>query len=495
MIPAVLERRRAGVLLHPTSLPGGLGSGDLGAEAHRFMDFLAEAGFSVWQMLPLGPTHRDGSPYHSLSLHAGNPMLISLESLAEWGWLEPDKAGNRSNAAVYRLERLAQAHDTFMQRASGFEIEAFENFINAEAHWLEDYALYRALRREYSGQAWFQWPLPVRNREPEALAAARVRFIDEIAHVCFEQFVFARQWQALRAHALERSLLLFGDMPIFVAHDSADVWTHRDYFMLDEHGQPTAVAGVPPDYFSRHGQRWGNPLYRWDRLQADGFRWWIARLATEFRRFDLLRVDHFRGFEAYWEIPAAEETAVNGRWVKAPGDALFESLRKHFGNLPLVAEDLGMITPEVYALRDKFGLPGMEVLQFAFDGGADNPYLPHNHRKTSVVYTGTHDNDTTLAWFQGLAAEQQLRVVEYLGYPHEPMPWPLTRAALASVSQLAIIPMQDILALGQGQRMNTPGVSGGNWSWRFGWEQIAPGLAERLRRMMRMYGREAPGRK
>jgi 4-alpha-glucanotransferase len=490
MIPAVLEQRRAGILLHPTSLPGSVGNGDLGADAHRFVDFLAQAGFSVWQMLPLGPTHRDGSPYHALSLHAGNPMLVSLEQLVKWGWLDPDGAGEAANATAYRLERLAQAHDTFMKRASGFEIEAFEDFINTEAHWLEDYALYRALRRQFSGQAWFQWPAPLRGREPEALAAARVRLIDEIAHVCFEQFVFARQWQALRAYALDRNLLLFGDMPIFVAHDSVDVWTHPEYFQLDENGMPTVVAGVPPDYFSAQGQRWGNPLYRWDRMQADGFRWWIARMTTEFRRFDLLRVDHFRGFEACWEIPAADETAVNGRWVKAPGEALFESLLRHFGSLPLVAEDLGMITPEVLALRDKYELPGMEILQFAFDSGADNPYLPHNHRKMGVVYTGTHDNDTTLAWFENLPAEQQLRVVEYLGYPHEPMPWPLLRAALASVSQLAIVPMQDVLGLGRGQRMNTPGTNEDNWRWRFEWEQIAPDLGERLLRMARLYGRE-----
>jgi 4-alpha-glucanotransferase len=278
-------------------------------------------------------------------------------------------------------------------------------------------------------------------------------------------------------------------MPIFVAHDSVDVWAQRDYFMLDADGQPTVVAGVPPDYFSAQGQRWGNPLYRWKRMQTDGFRWWIARMTTEFRRFDLLRVDHFRGFEACWEIPAADETAVNGRWVKAVGEALFEVLRSHFGTLPLVAEDLGLITPEVLALRDKYELPGMEILQFAFDSGADNPYLPHNHRKMGVVYTGTHDNDTTLGWFENLPAERQLRVVEYLGYPHEPMPWPLVRAALASASQLAIMPMQDILGLGRGQRMNTPGTTEGNWSWRFRWEQIAPDLGERLLRMARLYGR------
>ena len=489
MIPAVLEQRRAGVLLHPTSLPGGVGNGDLGADAHRFVDFLAQTGFSVWQMLPLGPTHRDGSPYTALSLHAGNPMLISLDRLVEWGWLDSDRSDNRENAAAYRIERLAQAHKTFMQRAGKSEHQTFEAFINREAHWLEDYALYRALRREFSGQAWCQWPGPLREREPDALATARVRLIDELELVCFEQFVFARQWEALRAHAEKRSILLFGDMPIFVAHDSVDVWTQREYFQLDDSGQPAMVAGVPPDYFSAQGQRWGNPLYRWDRMQADGFRWWIARMTTEFRRFDLLRVDHFRGFEACWEIPAANKTAVNGRWVKTPGDALFESLRKHFGSLPLVAEDLGLITPEVLALRDNYELPGMEILQFAFDSAADNPYLPHNHRQASVVYTGTHDNDTTLAWFENLPAERQLRVVEYLGYPHEPMPWPMIRTALASVSHMAIIPMQDVLALGRGQRMNTPGIADGNWSWRFTWDQLSPDLTERLMRMAKSYGR------
>ena len=489
MIPAVLEQRRAGVLLHPTSLPGGVGNGDLGDDAHRFVDFLSQAGFSVWQMLPLGPTHRDGSPYTALSLHAGNPMLISLDRLVEWGWLDSDRSGDKENVAAYRIEQLARAHTNFIQRATDSDRQAFEAFIKREADWLEDYALYRALRREYTGQAWYQWPEPLRDRKPEALAAAHGRLSDELEQVCFEQFVFARQWEALRAHAVKRNLLLFGDMPIFVAHDSVDVWTQREYFQLDDAGQPTVVAGVPPDYFSALGQRWGNPLYRWDRMHADGFRWWIERMTTEFRRFDLLRVDHFRGFEACWEIPASDTTAVNGQWVKAPGDALFESLLRHFGSLPLVAEDLGLITPEVLAMRDKYELPGMEILQFAFDSDAQNPYLPHNHRKASVVYTGTHDNDTTLGWFEELPAEQQLRVVEYLGYPHEPMPWPIIRAALVSVSQLAIIPMQDLLTLGRGQRMNTPGTSEGNWGWRFSWEQLSPGLAERLKRMADGYGR------
>ena len=305
----------------------------------------------------------------------------------------------------------------------------------------------------------------------------------------FEQFAFARQRQALRAYAAAHGVLLFGDMPIFVAHDSVDVWTHRDHFALDDAGQPLAVAGVPPDCFSATGQRWGNPLYDWERMRADGFRWWIARLTTEFRRFDLVRVDHFRGFEAHWEIPAAEPMADRGRWVDVPGEALFDALLAHFGALSLVAEDLGFITPTVHALRERYGFPGMRVLQFAFDGGTDNPYLPHNHSVNSVVYTGTHDNDTTLAWFQGLAPDRQQYVVDYLGHPGEPMPQPLIRAALASVARLAMLPMQDVLMLGPGHRMNIPGTASGNWRWRFEWEQVTPDRIELLRRLVEVYGR------
>ena len=486
----VHERRRAGVLLHPTSLPGSIGNGDLGANAHRFVDFLAQSGFSVWQMLPLGPTHREGSPYHALSLHAGNPMLINLERLVEWGWLENLDTPGTEGAVAYRLKRLAQAHRQFSKRAAESDRQTFAEFVTAQSHWLDDYALYRALRREFSGQAWYQWPALLRDRDPDALAATRTRLAGEIAQVHFEQFVFDRQWRELRAYAASHGVLLFGDMPIFVAHDSVDVWTHREYFMLDAQGFPTKVAGVPPDYFSQDGQRWGNPLYDWQRMQADGFRWWIERLSTELKRTDFLRVDHFRGFEACWEILASEATAVNGRWVPAPGEALFEKLLQHFGTLPLVAEDLGLITPEVQRLREKFGFPGMKILQFAFDSGPDNPYLPHNHQIDSVVYTGTHDNDTTVSWFESLPAEKQLAVVDYLGYTHEPMPWPLLRAAFESVSRLAVIPMQDLLGLGRGHRMNTPGTTTGNWLWRFTWEQLSPDLAPRLRQMVYRYGRE-----
>jgi 4-alpha-glucanotransferase len=307
--------------------------------------------------------------------------------------------------------------------------------------------------------------------------------------VRFEQFVFFRQWHELRRAAQTRGVQLFGDLPIFVAHDSADVWAQRGYFDLDAAGQPSVVAGVPPDYFSPTGQRWGNPLYNWARMQADGFRWWIERLRTQLDLFDLVRIDHFRGFEAYWQIPADEATAINGCWVAAPGEALFQALVNELGTLPVVAEDLGMITPAVHRLREQFGFPGMRILQFAFDGGADNPYLPHNHEVNSVVYTGTHDNDTTLAWFEGLSVEQQCSVLDYLGHPGESMPWPLIRAAFASVARFAILPMQDVLQAGSGHRMNIPGSNTDNWQWRFEWDDVPAGLAGRLRHLLRIYGR------
>ena len=388
-----------------------------------------------------------------------------------------------------RPRRLREAHQAYLHAATPQEKTAFAQFLSTHAHWLDDYALFQSLRQEQDGQPWWTWPAALRDRAPVALSKARKRLAPELQQVRFEQYVFFRQWNELRHYANSHGVRLFGDMPIFVGHDSADVWAERDYFQLDAQGQPTVVAGVPPDYFSTTGQRWGNPLYHWERMQTDGFRWWLARVGTQLALFDLLRIDHFRGFEAYWEIPATEPTAQHGRWVAAPGDALLMALQMNFHPLPLVAEDLGIITPEVTALRLRYALPGMLILQFAFDGGADNPYLPHRHERNSVVYTGTHDNDTTLSWFAGLTPAVQQRVREYLGYPAEPMPWPLIRTALASVADLAIIPMQDVLALGAGQRMNTPGVAAGNWDWRFVWGQVEAGLAGRLRRLVQLYER------
>ncbi|GAB6067469.1 4-alpha-glucanotransferase [Methylothermus subterraneus] len=479
---SVLQRRRAGILLHPTSLP----SASLGRDAWRWVEFLAACGLSVWQVLPLGPTHVDASPYQSLSAHAGNPALIDWRWVVERGWLS--LAQLEGNPPLRRA-LLAGAYAAFRANEKGKLAEEFDKFVRFHAYWLEDYALFTALRGCFDSQPWWEWPLKYRHRDEASLARIRNRLEREIDQIRFEQFLFFQQWQELRRHAHQHGVLLFGDMPIFVAADSADVWAKREYFRLDREGLPTVVTGVPPDYFSSTGQRWGNPHYNWEALQADGFSWWIERVHTQLELFDWIRIDHFRGFEACWEIPAECETAVRGRWVEVPGQALLEAIQTRFGKLPLVAENLGVITPEVEALRKRFGLPGMLVLQFAFDGGADNPYLPHNHEADNVVYTGTHDNDTTLAWFQSLDSRRQAYVYEYLGWPREAMPWALIRAAFASIAAVAVVPLQDVLGLGRGHRMNTPGTLSGNWRWRFSWEQLKPEHEDRIRRLVELYDR------
>lgn len=483
-----MDRRRAGVLLHISSLPSPGETGDLGANAYRFVDFLGAAGVTVWQMLPVGPTMMEGSPYQTSSAHAGNPRFITLEPLVYKGWLDEEALEPPSLTDAEKEAALRRAWGAFRQWAEAEDRRALDDFIAGNHYWLADYSLFKALQKELGG-CWWRWPEPLRRREPQSLAEARARLADEIAYVEFEQYLFFSQWWALKGYANERGVLLFGDVPIFVAHDSAEVWAHPEDFHLDDQGQPTVVAGVPPDYFSATGQRWGNPLYRWEQLEADGFRFWVDRMRTQLKLFDILRIDHFRGLEAYWEIPAAEETAINGRWVEAPGRALFDRLHAEFDALPLVAEDLGIITPAVEALRRDYGLPGMKILQFAFGGGPTNPYLPFNFGRDAVVYTGTHDNDTTLGWYQGLDEGTRAYVDEFLGHPGEPMPWPLIRCALASRAQMAIVPMQDLLELGSEHRMNTPGTVEGNWRWRFGWDQVDPNLAARLRGQVGMYGR------
>lgn len=439
------NQRRAGILLHPTSLQ------EI-KDTYRFIDFLADSGVSIWQMLPLGPPHDDLSPYGCQSVHAANPALI-----------------NSTNEEVNKL--------------------AFEQFVETQQYWLEDYVLFRALHNKFK-TGWWEWEPALRDRQQQALNKARQDLAKEIEQHRLEQFLFFTQWQQLKQYANQREVYLFGDIPIFVAQDSVDVWANRENFLLDAQGQPTVVAGVPPDYFSATGQRWGNPLYDWEYMQANDFNWWKQRLKTTSMLFDVARIDHFRGFEACWTIPASCKTAIEGEWVKAPGAALFKSLQQSNINLPLVAEDLGIITEEVKALRDQFGLPGMKILQFAFDGNSDNPYLPHNHIENCVVYTGTHDNNTTLGWFQEQTEDTQQYICEYLHTNLDNMPWALIEAAFASKANWAIVPMQDILSLDANHRMNIPGIATGNWRWRFNWSQLSTEINDKLRHLSNIYARK-----
>ena len=484
MSASPLPGRKAGILLHPTSLPGPGAHGDLGPDAYRFVDFLAAAGIGVWQVLPLGPTHSDRSPYQCLSVHAGDPELISIQALIDQGWASP-QLRDRDHP-----DALRQAYSDFIANADRQQRDDYRHFSGQQAQWLDTYALFIALHDAHHEQGWSQWPAALRDRDPVALQQARSQYSDAIEQVRFEQFLFHQQWCALRGYANERGIRLFGDIPIFVAHDSADVWANREQFLLDGSGHPKVVAGVPPDYFSATGQRWGNPLYDWQRMASDNYAWWCDRMRAQLALFDLVRIDHFRGFEAYWEIPGDADTAIDGRWVPGPGDALFEAISADLARpLPLVAEDLGVITPEVEALRDRWGLPGMKILQFAFDGSPQNPYLPHRHRPLSVVYTGTHDNDTTLGWYNNLPEHTRENLLEYLGRPNERWPWPLVRSALASVACLAVVPMQDLLGLGSDHRMNVPGVADGNWGWRFQWDWLPEDLAQRMHDMVHRYDR------
>ncbi|MEB3329739.1 MAG: 4-alpha-glucanotransferase [Candidatus Sericytochromatia bacterium] len=490
--------RLSGILLHPTSLPGGQGIGDLGSAAYAFVDWLAESKQRLWQVLPLGPTGYGDSPYQSFSAFAGNPLLIDLEALVGRGWLAPealaDAPPNTSgvdygHVVWFKTRALQAAFEGFSAQADEAARADLAGFCKREAGWLDDYALFQALKAAHEGACWNQWPAPLARRERQALAAARRAHAGAIAFHQFCQWTFFTQWSALRAHANAKGIQVVGDVPIFVAFDSADVWQHPDLFHLDDALAPTVVAGVPPDYFSETGQLWGNPLYRWDVLGRRRYGWWIERMRQALTLYDLVRLDHFRGFEAYWEVPAGEPTAVNGRWVRGPGAKLFKALQKALGaELPIIAEDLGLITPEVEALRDAFGLPGMKILEFAF-GSPSNAYLPHNHIANCVVYTGTHDNDTARGWYDTAPEEEKAYACRYLQTDAAGFTGALVRAAFASVARIAIVPVPDLLGLGAEARMNTPGAPAGNWTWRLAPGQIPPEMAIWLAELATTYGR------
>jgi 4-alpha-glucanotransferase len=487
-------QRSSGVLLHISSLPSYGGIGDLGPAAHEFVDFLARARQHVWQVLPLCPTGYGNSPYAGSSAFAGNPSFISLEFLADWGWIAGKRisglAGRSGNIDFQEVEErkfplLYEAADNFLDhgpRDSGLagQWSQFKEFCRAEAGWLANYALYAVLRRQFNTGAWIAWPEPLRKRDHDAIQESAAHNARELAREQVLQFAFSLQWEQLREAAARNAIRILGDVAIFVNMDSADVWVHPDLFELDKELKPLRIAGVPPDYFSPTGQRWGNPLYRWNVLAARGYDWWIDRIRHTCKRYDIVRLDHFRGFEAYWAIPANEETAVNGEWVKAPGIELFRALEAALGPLPLVAEDLGMITPEVDALRHDLGMPGMKVMQFGFGDKGAHVHLPHRFSHATVAYTGTHDNNTTQGWWQEAGEAVRAAVTAYVGSAEGRPVWPLIRALETSVAQMAMVPAQDLFELGSEARMNTPAVPAGNWSWRAAEGCWAPELAARL---------------
>jgi len=492
-------RRASGNLLHPTSLPGRFGIGDLGSAACRFIDFLAGSGQQLWQIMPLGPTSYGDSPYQTLSAFAGNPSLISLERLVEdqylapWDFLGapdfPAQTVDYGPVIDYKQRLLRLSFENFKSQQGGQHAAEFAAFSAANRGWLDDYSLFAALKEHHGGANWSHWEGDIATRQPAALAHWKAVLSDAIQYHCYTQFQFYKQWSALKRYANGKGIRIIGDIPIFVAYDSADAWSHPELFCFDEDGNPTLVAGVPPDFFSPTGQLWGNPLYRWDVMARDGYAWWIERFRAALQQVDIIRLDHFRGFEACWAVPAGEETAAKGCWVKGPGADLFHALEQALGRLPIIVEDLGLITRRVKALRDELGFPGMKVLQFAFTGDPDDAYLPHNYEHNCVVYTGTHDNDTTLGWWNSLDQRARARVQVYLGRHGDDISWDMIRLALMSVADLAIFPLQDVLGIGSEGRMNTPGRMSGNWGWRYTDGLLNDRVRERLRGLTEIYGR------
>jgi 4-alpha-glucanotransferase len=498
------SRRVSGILLHVTSLPSEYGVGDLGPAAYRFADFLTRTNQRLWQMLPVGPIGPGASPYSSPSTFAGNPLLISPQPLIENGLVTdeelaplaelPDDRVDYARLVPRKRKVLRTAFRRFQDDTTTVDATRLKKFRDTQSAWLDEYALYAALKEAHDGAPWTEWTAALAHRKPEALDRARKTHAAAIEKHIFWQYLFHRQWTALQAYCRARDIRLFGDLPIYVAHDSADVWAHQDLFHLDDEGEPSVVAGVPPDYFSPEGQLWGNPIYRWDRMQERGYRWWTERLRRAFELFDLVRLDHFRGLDEYWQIPADHSTAIDGEWKEGPGAPFFKAMKDEFEELPVIAEDLGIITDSVKALRDTFEFPGMAVLQFAFGGSPDNEFLPHNHRRNLVVYTGTHDNNTTVGWWQEeLSDEGKEFARSYLNLPeHEEdvdIHRSAVRAIIASVADRVVFPLQDVIGLGSEGRMNTPGTMDGNWAWRFTPEQLSEEDEEVLEELTHLYGR------
>jgi 4-alpha-glucanotransferase len=491
--------RSSGIILHPTSLPGNYGIGDIGPEAYHWLDFLEETGCAIWQVLPLGPTGYGDSPYQCFSAFAGNPYLISPDLLLQDGLLYPDDLIDRPNfpeervdyGAVipWKLSVLDRSFDRFIRAASPGTKEKYESFVTSQAAWLEDFALFMALKETHGGAPWPSWEDPLRDRQLEALLEAKRDLALLIERQKYRQFLFFKQWGNLRAYAKQKGIQIIGDIPIFVAHDSADVWAHPELFFLDPKGKPTVVAGVPPDYFSATGQLWGNPLYRWKVHRASGYAWWIDRIKAVLSLVDFIRLDHFRGFAGYWEVPGKATTAVKGKWKKGPGKHFFSVVKKTLGTLPILAEDLGVITADVEAIRDGFELPGMKILQFAFDAGPENKFLPHNYISNCVAYTGTHDNDTVLGWYQRVPEVEKDYYRRYFDRDGAHVSWDLIRGVWSSVAMFAIAPLQDFLELDNSARMNYPGNPSGNWTWRMVKGSIEENLPDRILEINKIYGR------
>jgi 4-alpha-glucanotransferase len=498
----MLTERASGILLHPTSLPGAFGAGDFGSDAYRFVDWLVSAGQTYWQVLPLGDIGLGNSPYMSSSAFAGSILLIDLVELSSHGWLtsedltpHPDFRPDRADYTLlrpFRMERLRRAAKNFFASSHNDMYRKFTEFCIAENKWLQDYALFMTIAELENGSEWSHWPKQLAHREPQALRLMEKTCADDIGFWKFCQWCFARQWSNLRLYANERGVRIIGDVPIFVAYQSADVWSHQELFELDENCRPSVVAGVPPDYFSKTGQLWGNPLYRWNIHEMTGYAWWIARLQHALQLADLVRIDHFRGFVAYWEVPADAPNAINGKWVAGPGEKLFEAFENAFPHLPVIAEDLGLITPDVIELRDKFKLPGMRILQFAFGEGEANHFLPHHYVPNTIAYTGTHDNDTTIGWWKSATDHEKTFAMRYLKSDGHEIHLDMMRAISNSVANLVIFPMQDALGLSGDHRMNFPGQPTGSWEWRFSWEQVQPRHTQALAKMSVESGRTLP---